>query len=139
MSVNRTACHQNESDLLFSPNSALSTPISAGVYPVAKNHRKGSGSHHELNNTCGFYPVAKNHFNGLPVGSSKVWRRGWDSNPRNRCQFTCSPGTPIRPLSHLSGPLEFAKVGILSRTQMSGKASERGLANECGRRNLIQR
>ncbi len=33
---------------------------------------------------------------------SSVWRRGWDSNPRCRCQHTCSPGTPNRPLSHLS-------------------------------------
>src|SRR5206468_3265700 len=35
---------------------------------------------------------------------SLVWRRGWDLNPRCRCQHTCSPGTPNRPLSHLSAP-----------------------------------
>ena len=31
-----------------------------------------------------------------------VWRRGWDSNPRKSFDFTCAPGMPIQPLSHLS-------------------------------------
>ena len=30
------------------------------------------------------------------------WRRGRDSNPGYPCEYTCSPGTPNRPLSHLS-------------------------------------
>src|SRR5437867_4745993 len=36
------------------------------------------------------------------VGSSSVWRRGWDSNPRSSCPDSGFRDRPIRPLSHLS-------------------------------------
>ena len=53
-----------------------------------------------------------------------VWRRGWDSNPRCRCQHTCSPGTPIRPLSHLSALQGLRlKFVILARVLWSNKAT----------------
>ena len=32
-----------------------------------------------------------------------LWRRGWDSNPRNGSPFTAFPVLPIQPLLHLSG------------------------------------
>src|SRR5438874_12771259 len=32
-----------------------------------------------------------------------IWRRGWDSNPRNGSPFTAFPVLPIQPLLHLSG------------------------------------
>src|SRR6185295_19241058 len=31
-----------------------------------------------------------------------LWRRGWDSNPRNGSPFTAFPVLPIQPLLHLS-------------------------------------
>src|SRR5437660_2243064 len=34
--------------------------------------------------------------------SKCLWRRGWDSNPRNGSPFTALPGLPIQPLLHLS-------------------------------------
>ena len=52
------------------------------------------------------------------------WRRGWDLNPRCRCQHTCSPGTPNRPLSHLSAPSVIKERGILARDPSSGKAGQ---------------
>ena len=52
------------------------------------------------------------------------WRRGWDLNPRCRCQHTCSPGTPNRPLSHLSAPSVSKERGILARDPSSGKAGQ---------------
>ncbi len=41
------------------------------------------GSSTEKQSHFGFYPDAKNDLERIPVGSSKVWRRGWDSNPRS--------------------------------------------------------
>src|ERR1700685_2708214 len=32
----------------------------------------------------------------------KIWRRGWDSNPRTRLGVTHFPGVRLRPLGHLS-------------------------------------
>ena len=32
----------------------------------------------------------------------EIWRRGWGSNPRSRCQDSSFRDCPIRPLSHLS-------------------------------------
>ncbi len=62
--------------------------------------------------------------------SRQVWRRGWDSNPRCRCQHSCSPGTPIRPLSHLSVPCrsELKREGILARGPVRSK-TRKGPAN----------
>ena len=34
-----------------------------------------------------------------------VWRRGWDSNPRNGFPFIRFPGVLLRPLGHLSSKL----------------------------------
>ena len=54
-----------------------------------------------------------------------LWRRGWDSNPRCRCQHTCSPGTPIRPLSHLSALVRLRRSGTLSYHEALGATRER--------------
>ncbi len=53
-------------------------------------------------------------------GPCTWWRRGWDSNPRCRCQHTCSPGTPNRPLSHLSAA-KCRRGGILAWAPSTGK------------------
>ena len=37
-----------------------------------------------------------------PATRALRWRRGWDSNPRTTCAVTRFPGTPDRPLQHLS-------------------------------------
>ena len=37
-----------------------------------------------------------------PSNVDAVLRRGWDSNPRYRCQYTTFPGWPDQPLLHLS-------------------------------------
>src|SRR4029078_3511983 len=36
------------------------------------------------------------------VGGRVLWRRGWDSNPRNGFPFTAFPVLPVQPLLHLS-------------------------------------
>ena len=33
-----------------------------------------------------------------------IWRREWDSNPRDPCEPTRVPGVRLQPLGHLSGP-----------------------------------
>ncbi len=53
-------------------------------------------------------------------GHCTWWRRGWDSNPRYRCQHTCSPGTPNRPLSHLSAA-KCRRGGILAWAPSTSK------------------
>src|SRR5690349_10499829 len=37
-----------------------------------------------------------------PGSDKTVWRRGWDSNPRNGSPFTAFPVLPVQPLLHLS-------------------------------------
>ena len=47
-----------------------------------------------------------------------LWRRGWDSNPRNGFPFTAFPVLPIQPLLHLSGktlPISDCPLPIGSR------------------------
>src|SRR5690242_119123 len=39
---------------------------------------------------------------GSDKTSKIVWRRGWDSNPRNGFPFTAFPVLPVQPLLHLS-------------------------------------
>ena len=51
-----------------------------------------------------------------------MWRRGWDSNPRSRCQDACFPSMSIRPLSHLSASRS-TRVGILACVCMVSKAN----------------
>jgi hypothetical protein len=38
----------------------------------------------------------------MAVEARKVWRRGWDSNPRSSYPDSSFRDCPIRPLSHLS-------------------------------------
>src|SRR5258708_3710786 len=40
-----------------------------------------------------------------------LWRRGWDSNPRNGSPFTAFPVLPIQPLLHLS-PRRISDFGL---------------------------
>ena len=61
---------------------------------------------------------------------SVVWRRGWDSNPRSRYQDSCSPGTPIRPLSHLS-TLNVSEERHLSTRPVERQATG-APGNHCG-------
>ena len=46
--------------------------------------------------------------------SVDIWRRGWGSNPRSRCQDSSFRDCPIRPLSHLSAwqNSPYARVGL---------------------------
>src|SRR5260370_4810405 len=61
------------------------------------------------------------------IGHSKMlWRRGWDSNPRNGSPFTAFPVLPIQPLLHLSGKnfelrisdFEFQSAKLAPRTNV---------------------
>ena len=49
--------------------------------------------------------------------SGKLWRRGWDSNPRYSCPYTAFPVPHLRPLGHPSDccalPIDFSFSSLL--------------------------
>ena len=44
-----------------------------------------------------FLPLAISHMPQVKIAKQFSWRRGWDLNPRYCHQYTCFPGTPLKP------------------------------------------